>query len=64
MAKFKFIKNDLVHWIVVVIMIGGILYNAITNTAIIKNELIHLKDSVKEVNQRIERIEEFLWYNK
>ena len=53
--------GDLRAWVVVIIALGGIAYNAITSRAIQKNELKHIGKNIQTIERRLERIEEYLW---
>lgn len=57
MTKRK--ANGLAKWIVVAIAIGGILFN----TAILYNDVNHLKKQMQEVKQEIRDLRNFLLKN-
>lgn len=69
-AKTKF--NGYAKWISIGLVVSVIVYNAITNVAIRRNELRHVLKNQKtmadniernynKTTERIERIEEYLW---
>lgn len=69
-ARTKF--NGYAKWISIGLVVSVIVYNAITNVAIRRNELHHVLENQKtladniernysKTSERIERIEEYLW---
>ena len=53
--------GSVVQWCLLIIAVGGIIYNAIVSRAIIQNEICHIKKMLEKLEKRIERIEEWLW---
>ena len=59
--------NGLARWILVVLALLGIMWNAFTlhygvkeNTAVLQNEIMHLTDDVADIKQDIKAINTYL----
>lgn len=52
--------NDWRLWVILVISVGGLLYNIISNYAIRGNELKHIKEAIDAILVRLERLENVL----
>ena len=53
--------GSITQWGLLIIAVGGIVYNAIVSRAIIKNEVCHIKKWLDKLEKRIERIENKLF---
>jgi len=49
MAKSKF--NGYAKWVIIVIVLGTIVYNGIAARVIVKNEIKHLAEDVREIKK-------------